>query len=1037
MCQLFPYDSHLPYVLTDTNNDTVIFIAARCGHTHMLKHFSDVGRDLRLPNSSAQKPIHIAINNNDSQMLLYLLKLYDKLSSVEGNDYSLLHRAAVSGATSCIPILIRNGATTDIINPSNGTTPLVRSLLNGQIEAARVLLSLGANINFVDEHKRTPIFWLSTTQRFEETRFVAQQGAQINDQDANGFRPLHYAAKEGNAGMIKVLLELGADPLATSQQKTIALHWAVHSGKAEAVAALLTDRESSKQMIRAKDIDGSSAYLWGVESGSIEILHLLEDAGFSADDADSKGITSLMIACMKGNKDVCTHIIDEKVPLDARDFDGWTALHHASFHGKDAILSLLLKSGAPVDIVGRNGMTPAHCAASKGHIACLNVLASKSKEALLALDEHKRSCLHWACMSGNPVCVEYLIGSGVPLEGRDYLQRTPFLVAAGYGHTMLMQILMSKGADVRVIDMSGLTAFHHVAQKNLASLIHSLSKANTYISAKTTSPCLHLPTGSSPLHVAIHSSSFDAALELIYAGAFLYSVDSAKTIPLELATKRFQTGFLCRVFSELAKRESAEKTDSKKKPIDYKHVQLEIPVANKDKPGVSWSLVINLSKMKLRREGKTQHKIRWKEGPTCRQDSSSKLDFELVFGLKGPTCRLSCDVAGRVKLIRRLIKTMSAKQQAPSVKHDESVMDNGLSSTINKVKGKSRRGSTTVSQPPPDLGGTFYLTEFTCFLNGNPKRLRQLTILDGTRIKLKKGHKTKCKGSFSDMRLELDPVRPKKFKLYIRGRLFVLEAKSADELEILVKSLSELCPSLFDKPENELKRTASVSTSQMPLDMPSKKPLQVVEKKDAKPMKSSRANAKRPGLYDLHDNVGYSCAGSESLPQNDPMRGLGREVSDDEDDSDDGDDLSEEDDGDDDDDDDEEDSRDRTDTEDSSEANARDRSASSSSISASLSSRNGSRSASFVSGPSTSSNSHLQASGEPRRLSMTRSSFSGSFSAGSGSLTSRSQSSFAAAPTKAVDAADIIKPPAMPILDGAPSSRSSLRIINECRFHNE
>jgi ankyrin repeat protein len=64
------------------------------------------------------------------------------------------------------------------------------------------------------------------------------QGADVNTQDDDGLTPLHWAAKEGNQDIVKLLIAWGADVRVKSRKSLTPLDWAAEQGHQDIVALL-------------------------------------------------------------------------------------------------------------------------------------------------------------------------------------------------------------------------------------------------------------------------------------------------------------------------------------------------------------------------------------------------------------------------------------------------------------------------------------------------------------------------------------------------------------------------------------------------------------------------------------------------------------------------------------------------------------------------------------------------------------------------------------------------------------------------------
>ena len=61
----------------------------------------------------------------------------------------------------------------------------------------------------------------------------------VNEKDARGRTPLHFACNSGNMGIVLFLIASGADVKATDPEGYTPLIWAVSAGQADATRALI------------------------------------------------------------------------------------------------------------------------------------------------------------------------------------------------------------------------------------------------------------------------------------------------------------------------------------------------------------------------------------------------------------------------------------------------------------------------------------------------------------------------------------------------------------------------------------------------------------------------------------------------------------------------------------------------------------------------------------------------------------------------------------------------------------------------------
>jgi ankyrin repeat protein len=177
---------------------------------------------------------------------------------------------------------------------------------NDDVESARPLIAVGANVGERDSYQRTPLHVATFANQREIIRLLVAVGADINAQERDRYDGVTIAAMADDVETLRVLLKLGPSAKAvTSRYDGTALIAAAHLGHDEVVKPLIA---GGAPLDHVNNL-GWTALIESLVLGNggkrhVETLRALVQPGANVNIADRNRMSPLQLACSGGYREM-------------------------------------------------------------------------------------------------------------------------------------------------------------------------------------------------------------------------------------------------------------------------------------------------------------------------------------------------------------------------------------------------------------------------------------------------------------------------------------------------------------------------------------------------------------------------------------------------------------------------------------------------------------------------------------------------------------------------------------------------------------
>lgn len=347
--------------------------------------------------------------------------------------------------------------------------------------------------------------------RIDEAKSMYLSKTDINEKDLNGNTALHAAAKVGDKDLVSFLLIKGADSTLKNDDGDTPLFVSVKNGKYSTSTLLAEIGEN----IFATDSDGKNA---------IDLITAYDtDEWYDAfitekicNIEDSNGNTIIHYFVKTQNQKAINKCIEKNIYLSKENAEGKTPLALAYENVND------LKS---VEIAA--SLIMAKCEPVRGEFSYFED-AVRTHNVSLRSDDNQTP-MHIAAGAGHSGIIQYLIKNGASTKAQNNLGSTPLHEAVRRGNVEIIKILLNNGANINARDSLGKTPILIPITKSQNEIYTVLLMNKADANAKDL-------YGDTPLHIATMSAvDVNILQKLVDAGADINERNKSGVTPLALS----------------------------------------------------------------------------------------------------------------------------------------------------------------------------------------------------------------------------------------------------------------------------------------------------------------------------------------------------------------------------------------------------------------------------------------------------------------------------------------------------------------------
>ena len=274
------------------------------GDTQLVRQYLDAGQS---PDAvdGGRSMLGWAAQAGNVEMVRILLDAGAEVDAIDSVGHTPLMRAVEVGHEAVVEQLIEAGADLDV-QASNGRSAVMLAVTDGRIAILERLIEAGADLELADEYGDTAVLWAVEygAENIEAVIDSLSRGGANLDVSNPVYTPLYYAVEQGDAELVRILLEAGADPNALTSGGRLPLFQAASDS---AILGLLLEAGADPG---AANEYGETALFAAIDYDNLDGVQALVDAGSDVNHVSESGQTPFGRAEVQNREEAMSILVE-------------------------------------------------------------------------------------------------------------------------------------------------------------------------------------------------------------------------------------------------------------------------------------------------------------------------------------------------------------------------------------------------------------------------------------------------------------------------------------------------------------------------------------------------------------------------------------------------------------------------------------------------------------------------------------------------------------------------------------------------------